>query len=115
MSANPNDITAKYTSLQHELEEHVIARQKLETQLQENKIVQDEFETLKEDSQVYKLTGNVLLPVEQDEAKSNVLKRLEFINTEIKRCEDNIKSKQTQLEQLRSEIIKLQASQSPQA
>lgn len=97
-----------YTTAQQELEELVTARQRLETQLQENKIVQDEFDSLKEETQVYKLTGKVLLPVEQFEAKSNVSKRLEFINTEIKRCEDNIKNKQSLLEKLRAELLQAQ-------
>lgn len=101
-----SEIGAQYQKVQGELEDLIISRQKLETQLQENKIVVDEFETLKEDTKVYKLTGNVLLPVEQDEARGNVDKRLEFINGEIERCENNIKSKQDELDRLRSELLK---------
>lgn len=102
------ELGAKYQSLQNELEELVTARQKLETQLQENKIVNEEFATLKEDTVVYKLTGNVLLPVEHDDAKNNVDKRLEFIGEEIKRCEDNIRSKQQELETIRGKLISQQ-------
>ncbi|CAG57832.1 uncharacterized protein GVI51_A03817 [Nakaseomyces glabratus] len=102
------ELGAKYQSLQNELEELVTARQKLETQLQENKIVNEEFATLKEDTVVYKLTGNVLLPVEHDDAKNNVDKRLEFIGEEIKRCEDNIRSKQQELETIRGQLISQQ-------
>ncbi|SCU93546.1 LAMI_0E14752g1_1 [Lachancea mirantina] len=109
-TAQAQDISTKYTGAQQDLESLVIARQKLETQLQENKIVQDEFDTLKDDTQVYKLTGSVLLPVDQDEAKNNVSKRLEFISTEISRCEENIKNKQTELETLRSQLVQLQSS-----
>ncbi|SCU89240.1 LADA_0E14400g1_1 [Lachancea dasiensis] len=108
MSTAMQALTANYTASQQELEDLVIARQKLETQLQENKIVQDEFGTLKDDTKVYKLTGNVLLPVEQFEAKNNVSKRLEFITGEIKRCEENIKNKQTAQDQMRAEIMKAQ-------
>ena len=102
------ELGAKYQSLQNELEELVTARQKLETQLQENKIVNEEFATWKEDTVVYKLTGNVLLPVEHDDAKNNVDKRLEFIGEEIKRCEDNIRSKQQELETIRGQLISQQ-------
>lgn len=102
------ELGTKYQSLQNELEELVAARQKLETQLQENKIVNDEFSTLGDDTPVYKLTGNVLLPIEHDDAKSNVEKRLEFIGKEIKLCEDNIKGKQQELEATRNELIKNQ-------
>ncbi|EDO17059.1 hypothetical protein Kpol_530p29 [Vanderwaltozyma polyspora DSM 70294] len=101
-----SDLANKYQKIQGELEEVIVARRQLETQLQENKIVNEEFEGLKEDTQVYKLTGNVLLPVEQFEARSNVEKRLEFIEAEIKKCEDNIKSKQTELNKLRDELMK---------
>lgn len=105
-----SDLAANYQALQSELEDLVVARQKLETQLQENKIVNEEFDQLKEETQVYKLTGNVLLPVEQTEAKTNVAKRLEFIQAEITRCENNLKSKQQEQEKLRGELIKLRGS-----
>ncbi|SCU92498.1 LANO_0E01134g1_1 [Lachancea nothofagi CBS 11611] len=108
MSNPAQDLTLRYTTSQQELEDLVVARQKLETQLQENKIVQDEFDTLKDDTKVYKLTGNVLLPVEQFEAKNNVSKRLEFISKEIQRCEENIKGSQAALEQMRAELMKAQ-------
>ncbi|CAI4663204.1 BAF_collapsed_G0040840.mRNA.1.CDS.1 [Saccharomyces cerevisiae] len=102
-----SELGAKYQQLQNELEEFIVARQKLETQLQENKIVNEEFDQLEEDTPVYKLTGNVLLPVEQSGARTNVDKRLEFIETEITRCEKNIRDKQEELEKVRSELIKL--------
>lgn len=105
--AKMSELGAKYQQLQNELEEFIVARQKLETQLQENKIVNEEFDQLEEDTPVYKLTGNVLLPVEQSEARTNVDKRLEFIETEITRCEKNIRDKQEELEKMRSELIKL--------
>ena len=104
------DITTKYQKTQSELEDFILARQKLETQLQENKIVQEEFNSLKDDSKIYKLTGNVLLPVEASEANMNVQKRLEFINQEIERCENNIKTKQEELEKVRSQLVQSRQS-----
>ncbi|CCH61105.1 hypothetical protein TBLA_0E00440 [Henningerozyma blattae CBS 6284] len=100
-----NELATKYQTFQNELEGFIVTRQKLETQLQENKIVNDEFEKLKEETKVFKLTGNVLLPIEQDEARSNIDKRLEFIQTEIDRCEKNIKAKQAEMEKIRSELM----------
>ncbi|SCU99364.1 LAFA_0G23596g1_1 [Lachancea sp. 'fantastica'] len=111
MSTAAQKLTMEYTTAQQGLEDLVVARQKLETQLQENKIVQDEFDTLKDETKVYKLTGNVLLPVEQFEAKNNVEKRLEFITAEIKKCEENIKTKQAALEKMRAELIQTQGAQ----
>ncbi|KAL6937813.1 Prefoldin subunit 6 [Hanseniaspora osmophila] len=96
----------KLEVLQTELQELVIARQKLETQFQENKIVQDEFKAIKGNNKpIYKLTGGVLLPVEYEEASVNVDKRLEFITTEIEKCEQNIKTKQTEMQKTKSEAI----------
>ncbi|CDO93818.1 unnamed protein product [Kluyveromyces dobzhanskii CBS 2104] len=104
-------IAQEYTKLQSELEELIVARQKLETQLQENKIVSDEFEGLKDDATVYKLIGGVLLPVEMFEAKGNVEKRLEFIEAEIKRCETNIEAKQQDVALARDGLMKLRSQQ----
>lgn len=39
---------------------------------------------------VYKLVGPVLMNVELDESRSNVAKRLEFIETEIKKLDSAI-------------------------
>ena len=100
-----SEITAKYQKIQSELEDFLLARQKLETQLQENKIVQEEFNSLKDDSKIYKLTGNVLLPIETSESNLNVQKRLEFINQEIERCENSIKTKQEELEKVKSQLV----------
>ena len=103
-------VATKFQQLQSDLEELMVARQRLEPQLQENKIVMEEFDTVKEDTKIYKLTGNVLLPVEQEEARGNVTKRLEFINREIERCEKNIKEKQEKINKVRGELMSSSAS-----
>lgn len=59
------------------------ARQALDSQLSENMQVKQEFSKLKDHNQVYKLVGGILLKQEQDEAKSNVGKRLEYIKGEM--------------------------------
>lgn len=79
----------------------VEARQKLESQLQENKAVQkvcstrtgrgmeayarvlQEFSILDDDANIYKLVGPVLLKQDKPEAVMNVDKRLEFIEAEM--------------------------------
>jgi prefoldin beta subunit len=55
----------------------------LESQLKENEQVQNEFSLLAQDSQVYKLIGPCLVKHDQTEAKSNVSKRIEFIQGEM--------------------------------
>lgn len=107
-------MSQEYQTAQSALESLILNRQRLETQLQENKIVMDEFKTLADDTPIYKLTGNVLLPVETDEAHSNVEKRLEFIQTEINRCEENIKQKQSELDVLRQKLLQQQQQQQQQ-
>ncbi len=84
----------------------VASRQKLETQLQENKIVKEEFDKLKSGTKIYKLIGPVLLPQEQDEANSNVEKRLDFIKREITRVEEKIATEQSKFTQSRDALVK---------
>lgn len=90
--------------IQRSLQDLVQKRTKLETQYQENKIVKEEFETLKSDSNVYKLMGPVLLKQDKDEAEDNVNKRLEFITTEIEKVEKNIKSAQDSMQSKRLQL-----------
>ncbi|XP_068033827.1 prefoldin subunit 6 [Anomalospiza imberbis] len=73
----------KYQQLQKELGRAVAARQKLETQLTENNIVQEELSLLDETNGVFKLLGPVLVRQELEEAKGTVGKRLEYISGEM--------------------------------
>lgn len=66
-----------------DLEGLVDARQKLESQQQENQGVQSEFDQLDDESNIYKLVGPVLLKQEKTEAVMAVNGRLEFIEKEM--------------------------------
>lgn len=70
-------------SLHPELEGLIDARQKLESQQQENQGVQTEFNQLDDDASIYKLVGPVLLKQEKTEATMAVNGRLEFIEKEM--------------------------------
>ncbi|KXL44501.1 hypothetical protein M433DRAFT_155016 [Acidomyces richmondensis BFW] len=107
-------LSDEYQGLQIELSTLVSARQKLESQQQENTSVQKEFATLPDDAKVYKLVGPVLLKQDVSEAKSTVDGRLEYINKEIKRIEESIKDIQNKSDGKKMEIIKIQ-SQSQEA
>lgn len=93
-----------YQKLQADLSNVVEARQRLEAQLSENELVKkvrtcdlhdrymhayfynwpgQEFAQLTPDNVVFKLIGPVLVKQEQNEAKSNVETRLEFIRGEM--------------------------------
>ncbi|CAO1623522.1 unnamed protein product [Parajaminaea phylloscopi] len=101
-------LTQAYGSQQSSIESLIAARQALDSQLSENLQVQREFAKLKSHNQVYKLIGGVLLKQEQDEARGNVDKRLEFIKGEITRVEDQLKTTSQQAEKLRAEIMAIQ-------
>ncbi|OCF32343.1 prefoldin beta subunit [Kwoniella heveanensis BCC8398] len=67
-----------------------------------------EFTTLKSHNTVYKLVGPSLVPQDANEAKVNVEKRLEFIRSEIKRVEAQLKEGQEKAAKKKDEIIGLQ-------
>lgn len=96
------------TQLQKNLQELVQNRTKLETQFQENKIVKEEFDTLDDEANVYKLMGPVLLKQDKSEAEDNVNKRLEFITAEIEKVEKNIKSIHAELQTKRTQLAQAQ-------
>ncbi|QKX56517.1 uncharacterized protein TRUGW13939_03622 [Talaromyces rugulosus] len=102
-------LSEDYQTLQTELEGIVEARQKLESQQQENQSVQAEFASLDDDANIYKLVGPVLLKQEKSEATMAVKGRLEFIEKEIKRIETQIQDINTQSDKKRTEIIQLQS------
>ena len=73
----------------------------------ENKRAQ-ELERLEDDANVYKLIGPVLIKQDLVEAKSNVEKRLEFIQNETERLDKMVKSMENKQETKHREILELQ-------
>jgi len=108
-------LSDEYEKLQGDLSERIQARQKLEGQFTENKSVQQEFSGLDDEAKIYKLVGPVLLKQETSEAKSTVDSRLEYIEKEIKRVEENIKGLQQQCDGKRMEIMRMQSQMQPGA
>ncbi|KAL2014132.1 hypothetical protein VTN00DRAFT_1657 [Thermoascus crustaceus] len=104
-----------YQKLQTELDSTIAARQKLESQQQENKSVQKEFASLDDDANIYKLVGPVLLKQDRNEAVMAVDGRLEFIEKEIKRIEGQIKDLQEKSDKKRAEIVQFQSQLQQQA
>ncbi|KAG9230312.1 Prefoldin [Amylocarpus encephaloides] len=107
-------LSAEYQSIQQVLQGHVNSRQKLESQQQENRAVQKEFSHLKDDANIYKMVGPVLLKQEKTEAVLAVDGRLEYIENEIKRVEKQIKETEDQSDAVRGQIIKVQSEAQPQ-
>ncbi|KAI9929226.1 hypothetical protein AWENTII_001068 [Aspergillus wentii] len=108
-------LSEEYQKLQTELDGFVEARQKLESQEQENKGVQIEFDSLDDDSNIYKLIGPVLLKQDKKEAVMAVNGRLEFIEKEIKRIEKQIEEAQEKSDKKRTEIVQFQSQIQQQA
>ncbi|OQE03248.1 hypothetical protein PENSOL_c001G03202 [Penicillium solitum] len=108
-------LSEEFQGLQTELEVLVDARQRLESQQQENEGVQAEFAQLDDESNIYKLVGPVLLKQDKTEATMAVNSRLEFIEKEIKRIEGEIEATQEKSEKMRSELIQLQSQAQQQA
>ncbi|KAL4244227.1 prefoldin subunit beta family protein [Abortiporus biennis] len=111
--------SSEFQKIQSDLSKIVEARQKLETQQSENQLVEKEFSLLTPEQTVYKLIGPVLVKQDQVDAKSNVKKRLEFINGEMKRVEGQLKDLELKADQKKEEIMEIQAAiqhhQQPQA
>ncbi|GFF49992.1 prefoldin subunit 6 [Aspergillus udagawae] len=108
-------LSDEYQKLQTDLEGFIDARQKLESQQQENQGVQGEFAKLDEDSKIYKIVGPVLLKQDKNEAVMAVNGRLEFIEKEIKRIEGQIQEAQEKAEKKRVEIVQFQTQLQQQA
>ncbi|KAJ9479833.1 Prefoldin subunit 6 [Pseudozyma hubeiensis] len=105
----------QYQKLQASFQTAVEARQQLDSQLRENEQVAKEFNRLKQDNQVYKLIGPVLVKQDQVEAKTNVDKRIEFIKGEIERVESQIKDLTEKTEKKKVEIVALQSKAQQEA
>ncbi|EEB06504.1 prefoldin subunit 6 [Schizosaccharomyces japonicus yFS275] len=103
-----DELVRRYQDLQSEVSNHVQALKKLESQLQENVTVQKEFEKLDPSSNVFKLIGPTLVKQDQEEAKTNVAKRLEFIRNEIVRVEGLLEKSRSDLTMVRADLAQKQ-------
>ncbi|KAG1459672.1 hypothetical protein G6F56_006111 [Rhizopus delemar] len=94
--------------LQKELSQVIETRQRLESQQQENELVNKEFAHLDNESNIYKLIGPVLVKQERGEAVTNVKNRLNLINSEITRVEAQLDDLTKKSETKKQEIAQLQ-------
>ncbi|KIK46413.1 hypothetical protein CY34DRAFT_800420 [Suillus luteus UH-Slu-Lm8-n1] len=100
--------STEYQKIQTELASLVENRTRLDAQLSENEMVKKEFAQLTPSNVVYKLVGPVLVPQEQNEAKTNVETRLEFIKSEIKRVDGQINDGEERSEKKKNELVEIQ-------
>ena len=95
------EIGQKVAELQKKMEEDIAEIKRIENEYrkvitnkelmmakkQENEAVMAEFKMLDEDAKVYKLVGPVLAKQDLSDCRSNVSKRIEFIDKEVARLE----------------------------
>ncbi|CAI4226027.1 unnamed protein product [Auanema sp. JU1783] len=98
----------KLKQLEKDKERYISNRQQLESQLTENNLVKNEFDLLDDDAKIYKLIGAVLVKQDVVEAKANVGKRLEYINAEIKRVEDNLSDFNEKSKEQKEKVLAIQ-------
>lgn len=98
-----------YKEVQQDIQKNHQARQQFTQQQSECEMVMKELELLEEGSDVFKLVGPVLVRQDLMEARSNVAKRLDFINTELKRLDSVLAAYQEKKAKRESEILRLQS------
>lgn len=98
----------KYKTIQKDFQKTYSVRQQLDAQLNENKVVKEEMELLEPDSNVYKLTGPILIKQDLNEAKQNVSKRIDYITNELKRHDLTLQDLEKKQDNQRETINKLQ-------
>ena len=84
------------------------ARQTLDSQLNENKLVKEELDSLEEGANVFKLVGPALVRQDLSEARSNGEKRIGYISGELKRQEEAIKDLEKKQEEKKESLQTLQ-------
>jgi prefoldin beta subunit len=98
----------KLQSFQKQQQKTLSARQMLDSQLNENKLVKEEMDKVKLDTKVFKLIGPALVRQEVSEAKQNVDKRIEYITGELKRQDDMLADLEKQQDAEREKLQNLQ-------
>ncbi|PSN41297.1 Prefoldin subunit 6 [Blattella germanica] len=98
----------KYKVTQKELQKVLTQRQHLDGQLNENMAVKQELDLLKADNEVFKLVGPVLVKQDLEEAKQNVMKRMDYIRNELKRIDNMVSDLSKKQDDHRETLNKLQ-------
>ncbi|KAK8641996.1 hypothetical protein V6N13_011361 [Hibiscus sabdariffa] len=96
------------SKLQKDIAKNHQVRKKYTIQLGENELVLKELDLLKEDANVYKLIGPVLVKQDLAEANANVRKRIEYISAELKRLDGSLQDLEEKQHSKREAILKVQ-------
>mmetsp|Transcript_15797 Transcript_15797/g.22006 ORF Transcript_15797/g.22006 Transcript_15797/m.22006 type:complete len:119 (-) Transcript_15797:41-397(-) len=102
-------------SIQKQISNLADSRAQFLTQLNENEMVKKELELVENGGEVFKMIGPALVKQEKVEAVSNVSKRIEFIQAELKKIENTIKDLETKQETQRKKVVEMQMQLQQQA
>jgi prefoldin beta subunit len=108
MQAQMQEKVEKLQGLQKTQQKTLMARQTLDSQISENKLVKDELDGLEEDAKVFKLIGPALIRQENSDAKQNVNKRIDYIGGELKRHDETLADLDKKQDELREELQTIQ-------
>ncbi|XP_046845137.1 prefoldin subunit 6-like [Xenia sp. Carnegie-2017] len=96
-----------FQEIQKSIQKAINNRQKLDAQLNENKIVLEELNHIEEGS-IYKLIGPVLVKQDPVEAKDTVTKRIAYISKEIERIDLTVKDLESKFQKHKQTLGGLQ-------
>merc|ERR1712241_897628 len=108
MQSSMQEKVDKLQGLQKTQQKTLMARQTLDSQLSENKLVKEELDNLEEGAKVFKLIGPALIRQENTDAKQNVNKRIDYISGELKRQDDTLADLDKKQDTLREELQAIQ-------
>ena len=108
MQSSMQEKVEKIQALQKTQQKTLAARQTLDSQLSENKLVKEELDKLEDDAKVFKLIGPALVKQDTSEAKQNVEKRIEYIGGELKRHDETLADLDKKQDELREELQTIQ-------
>uniref|UniRef100_A0A2P2JGQ4 Uncharacterized protein MANES_11G058500 n=1 Tax=Rhizophora mucronata TaxID=61149 RepID=A0A2P2JGQ4_RHIMU len=96
------------SKLQKDIAKNQQVRKKYTIQLGENELVLKELDLLREDANVYKLIGPVLVKQDLAEANANVRKRIDYISAELKRLDVTLQDLEGKQNSKRDAVLKTQ-------
>ncbi|XP_076899180.1 prefoldin subunit 6-like [Bidens hawaiensis] len=104
LEAKANDLS----KIQKDISKNHQVKKKYTIQLGENELVLKELDLLKDDANVFKLIGPVLVKQDLAEANANVRKRIEYISAELKRLASTLQDLEEKQNSKKEAIFKLQ-------
>eukprot|EP00184_Porphyridium_aerugineum_P004605 CAMPEP_0184696484 /NCGR_PEP_ID=MMETSP0313-20130426/3760_1 /TAXON_ID=2792 /ORGANISM="Porphyridium aerugineum, Strain SAG 1380-2" /LENGTH=136 /DNA_ID=CAMNT_0027155115 /DNA_START=111 /DNA_END=521 /DNA_ORIENTATION=+ len=115
LRAKLETIVEELNKIQKDLGKAMNNRQSLQAQLTENMMVKSELDLLDDGAVVYKLVGPILVKQDVIESRSNVSKRISWIESEMKRTDERIQALTKKQDEKRIEMGNTQAKVQAQA